>query len=285
MPVYLEELGFSRGHRRLLTIDRQEEEIFQIFPDTNKLDKIDNGKTLSQSGKEIYAASAIGTDSYAIDLNPPIIQYEVGMVLNFKADVVNTGAATLNVNSLGAKTIKKHNDQDLINGDIEANQLITVIYDGTNFQMQSQSGGTPLETSTLSSGVFADQTNITTDTNVDLTVNSLTDTPKRIMVNGRLLATGQATNRQLVFWALWGATGNPAGGFWIRGDGTMATYSSSDALKSAAVTITGTGVWINTVTLTINSITATGFVIRIAVSSGGTGDNGSGAFNLAWQTW
>ena len=59
------------------------------------------------------------------------------MTIRFKANTANTGAATLNVNSLGAKTIKKNVSQDLETGDISANQIITVVYDGTNFQLQS----------------------------------------------------------------------------------------------------------------------------------------------------
>lgn len=87
-----------------------------------------------------YAADAEASDAYAIDLSPTPAAYYNGMVVNFKANTANTGTATLNVNSLGAKTIKKHHDQDLATGDIESGQIVTVVYDGTNFQMQSQSG-------------------------------------------------------------------------------------------------------------------------------------------------
>ena len=85
-----------------------------------------------------YAATATGTDSYAITVTPPISSYVTGQKFRFKTDVANTGPASLNVSALGAKTIKKMNDQDLVTGDIEANQIIEVVYDGTNFQMVSQ---------------------------------------------------------------------------------------------------------------------------------------------------
>lgn len=93
-----------------------------------------------QSGSEIYAADGGATDSYAITLTPALGAYVVGMVINFKANTVNTGTASLNVNALGAITILKAHDQTLVTGDIEAGQFVTVIYDGTNFQMQSQIG-------------------------------------------------------------------------------------------------------------------------------------------------
>ena len=56
----------------------------------------------------------------------------------------NTGAATLNVNSLGAKTIVKGVNTTLDDSDILASQFITVIYDGTNFVLQNPVGTNPL---------------------------------------------------------------------------------------------------------------------------------------------
>ena len=82
-----------------------------------------------------YAADGGASDAYAITLVPAPAAYYVGMVVNFKANTANTLDASLNVNGLGAKTIKKNVSSDLATGDILAGQLITVIYDGTNFQM------------------------------------------------------------------------------------------------------------------------------------------------------
>ena len=64
----------------------------------------------------------------------------------FKANHANSGAATINVDSVGAKTIKKLHDQDLASGDIESGAICLIVYDGTNFQLISQLahlGGTP----------------------------------------------------------------------------------------------------------------------------------------------
>lgn len=86
-----------------------------------------------------YAASVAGTDTYAITLSPVPAAYTTGMTLTFKADVANTGAATLNVNALGAKSILHIDGSALVDGDIAANSLNTVVYDGTQFLLQSQS--------------------------------------------------------------------------------------------------------------------------------------------------
>lgn len=91
----------------------------------------------------LYAASAAGSDSYAITVSPVPNDYDAGDTYFFKADVANTGPATLNVNSLGAKTIKKFGTQDLETGDIIAGQIVGVKYDGTYFQIASEARPTP----------------------------------------------------------------------------------------------------------------------------------------------
>lgn len=93
-----------------------------------------------QKAAEIFASSAAGSDTYAITLSPVPTSYVNGMAVRFKADVANTGAATLNVNSLGAVSITKNNSDALITGDIEANQIVDVVYNSTGpvFQMVGQ---------------------------------------------------------------------------------------------------------------------------------------------------
>ncbi len=85
-----------------------------------------------------YAVDSVGTDAYAITITPTITAYAAGQVFTFKAGTANTGACTLNVSGLGAKDIKKHYNQALVTGDILANQIVTVVYDGTNMQVISQ---------------------------------------------------------------------------------------------------------------------------------------------------
>lgn len=92
-----------------------------------------------------FGADAGANDTYVVTLIPAPAAYINGEHYRFKANTVNTGAATVNFNSLGAKTIKKHRDQDLANGDIEAGQWVDLVYDSVNdwFQMQSQLGNAP----------------------------------------------------------------------------------------------------------------------------------------------
>lgn len=94
----------------------------------------------SQDGTYVYAADTAADDSYLIALSPAITTYVEGQTFTFKATTANTGACTLNVNSVGAIAIKKDVASDLADGDIQAGQTVTVVYDGTNFQLVSISG-------------------------------------------------------------------------------------------------------------------------------------------------
>lgn len=85
----------------------------------------------------VYAGTSAGTDIITATLVPAITAYVAGQIVALKAGGTNTGAATINVNSVGAKTIKKGKagSLDLSAGDIAAGKMVLGLYDGTNFQL------------------------------------------------------------------------------------------------------------------------------------------------------
>ena len=94
-----------------------------------------------QDGGLVFQANDTGSaNTYAIALAPVVTAYVAGQEFNFKAGNASSGASTLNVNGVGAKNIKKKNDQNIAAGDIEEDAIIKVLYDGTSFQMISQLG-------------------------------------------------------------------------------------------------------------------------------------------------
>src|ERR1035437_4530799 len=84
-----------------------------------------------------YAADGGSSDAYAITLPvpPAALTDIIGVPISFKANTANTGAATLDVNSLGSIAIKKLTNQALDDNNILAAQAVLVVYDGTVFQM------------------------------------------------------------------------------------------------------------------------------------------------------
>ena len=89
-------------------------------------------------GKLLYVDGAGSANAYTATLAPASDTLVEGNIVIFKSNAANTGNSTLNVNSLGVKNILKNRDQTLAAGDIEDNQVIMVVYDGTSYQMISQ---------------------------------------------------------------------------------------------------------------------------------------------------
>ncbi len=90
-----------------------------------------------QRSIESYAVDSVGTDSYAITLDPVPAGYVAGMTIKVLFGTANTGAATIDVNTLGAKAITKNGAVALADNDIKANQVSVLVYDGTQFQLQA----------------------------------------------------------------------------------------------------------------------------------------------------
>ena len=82
----------------------------------------------------IKSAITTGTDTYAATITG-VSAYTQGDVYAIEFGNANTNGSTININSLGAKTLVKNNNVELVAGDIMAGQNFILIYDGTNFQM------------------------------------------------------------------------------------------------------------------------------------------------------
>ena len=87
-----------------------------------------------------YSADTGAANAYAVTL-APVPTVVAGSMVIFKAANANSGASTLAVNGAGAVAIKKQGATALSSGDIALNQIVVVIYDGTNFQMLGAGGG------------------------------------------------------------------------------------------------------------------------------------------------
>jgi hypothetical protein len=90
-----------------------------------------------------YCSDAGSNDTYACNLSPAITAYVTGTHYRFKANTINTGAASINFNTVGALTIVKLGGgitTALADNDIRAGQWVECVYDGTNCQMQGQLG-------------------------------------------------------------------------------------------------------------------------------------------------
>lgn len=74
-------------------------------------------------------------NAYVLAANQTLSALQRGDVFRFEANFTNTGAATLNVDAIGAVSIVTRNGSALGGGEILSGGVYTVVYDGTNFQI------------------------------------------------------------------------------------------------------------------------------------------------------
>lgn len=92
---------------------------------------------LARWHKDVNGAltTAGSSNAYTASANQVLTAYYSGLWLKVKASFTNTGAATINVDSLGAKALKKGGTTDVAAGDIVQDRVYDLVYDGTNFQV------------------------------------------------------------------------------------------------------------------------------------------------------
>jgi hypothetical protein len=94
--------------------------------------------SFDQQNNEFNYASVAGTNSLTASMRVAPTSYVTGSSFFIKIANDNTGAVTLNINSLGAKSLRKIKAGSLVAleaGDLVAGALINVMYDGTYFQV------------------------------------------------------------------------------------------------------------------------------------------------------
>lgn len=123
---------------------------WQLWLDTtNNLLKIYNGSTWLPIGRvsgsqfvpvsngvlPLTVTTTGSSNAYVATYSPAPSAYVTGQLYPVITNFANTGAATINVNGLGAKTIKKQGTTDLDSGDLPSGVLVYLVYDGTNMQI------------------------------------------------------------------------------------------------------------------------------------------------------
>ena len=102
-----------------------------------------------------YLTSATGTNTITATASIAMSAYVAGQIFRFIAAATNTGAVTLNINSIGAKAITKNGTASLTANDILINSAVQVLYDGTQFQLLNAAVVIPSGVITMWSGSIA----------------------------------------------------------------------------------------------------------------------------------
>jgi hypothetical protein len=100
-----------------------------------------------------YALNNSSADpNYNLSVSPAPLLYATGLRISFIPSFSNTVSSNINLNGLGNKVIKKKTLAglaDLVANDIVSGQVLTVIYDGTFFVLDSSRGELVQASSTL----------------------------------------------------------------------------------------------------------------------------------------
>jgi hypothetical protein len=87
-----------------------------------------------QAGTTSYITVS-GIDTITGNLIPTLTAYAAGNTFSFVASGTNTGAVTINIDGLGAKAVTRDGNIALFANDITVGKVVTVVYDGTRFQL------------------------------------------------------------------------------------------------------------------------------------------------------
>jgi len=109
------------------------------------LDQMGKAISMMVAAADFYTAS--GTDTITLTKvgnkqAPPA--YLTGMRIRFRPASTNTGAVTVNVNAIGAKSLKRENGAALVAGNLATTRDVEARYDGTDFLMQESTLGNPV---------------------------------------------------------------------------------------------------------------------------------------------
>lgn len=159
-----EDDGFATGLSTAITKDGQTTVTANLPMATFRHTGVGNGAARTdylalgqaQDSSVVHAGTVGGTaDAITLTLSPAITAYAAGQSFSFVATGTNTGATTVDVNSVGAKAVQKLAGAALAAGDIQNGDVIDIVYDGTQFRIVGQHGSAAAVRTTLSVPSYA----------------------------------------------------------------------------------------------------------------------------------
>lgn len=132
----------STPHANPIILDAQGKKL--VFADGNYKFRIDDANDttlytldglkfgLYNDGSSTYGGVTTGSsNAYVLTLTPPLLALTNGAEVTFEANHTNTGAATLNVNSLGAIDLNRSNDTAMGANEIISGNTYTAVYESS----------------------------------------------------------------------------------------------------------------------------------------------------------
>jgi hypothetical protein len=170
-----------------------------------------------------------GTNALTGLATPTLVGYATGAQYSFIAQNTNTSAVTIDIDTLGVKSITKFGTVALAAGDIQAGALTLIEYDGTRFQLLNVTNNTfknIVETTTISA------TAATGTINYDVATQSIVYYTTNATANWtiNLRASSAATLNSLM------STGQTITVTFMATQGATAYYNSALTIDGTSVT-------------------------------------------------
>ena len=168
----------ANGLSTCITKDGQTTPTADIPMGSNKITGLANGTAAGdaanlgqvQSTVAKLLGSVSGADTITAVGSPTVAAYAAGQMFYFVAAGANTGAVTINIDSLGAKNITRDGTTALAAGDIQSGEVCVIVYDGTQFQLvngASQSASIVTENLTVNKATVLNESGGDNDTRIE----------------------------------------------------------------------------------------------------------------------
>jgi hypothetical protein len=168
----------ANGLSTCITKDGQTTPTADIPMGSNKITGLANGTAAGdaanlgqvQSTVAKLLGSVSGADTITAVGAPTVAAYAAGQMFYFVAAAANTGAVTINIDSLGAKSITRDGTTALAAGDIQSGEVCVIVYDGTQFQLvngASQSASIVTENLTVNKATVLNESGGDNDTRIE----------------------------------------------------------------------------------------------------------------------
>ena len=192
-----------------------------VASDAARLSQVQNSTTTT-------LISITGTDTITGTVSPTLTAYATGQVFSFVVAATNTGAVTLNIDSIGVKSVTRTGAVALVAGDLVTGQIAIVEYDGTRFQLINGNSFTNLK-------ITGALTGMTTPLTVAQGGTGLTTVPHTVQVftSGSGTYTLPANCKAIKVTMVGGGGGGGGGGGSAGGGGAGGTSTFGTSFLTA----------------------------------------------------
>lgn len=185
--------------------------------------------TIKSSVSEVLTTAG-GTTAYTLTPSVAIDSYVTGTEFNIKMNATNTGASTINISGLGAKSLTKGGATALASGDLLINALYKITYDGTQFQVSGIGGSSATVATQAEVAAGTDNTKMVTP----LGISRWHMPPQGFLYNGKIVPSASGGALTVALKTLAGTDPSASDPVYVRIGDTVRTISAALSFTVAA---------------------------------------------------